>query len=605
MVSKLIIHEQTRDYIYPITRNKLAIRLKTKKKEANSCHLLYWNRFNKEITGELIAKMQCYARDNLYDYYETIIDTTESTKYIKYYFQVSETNETFYLNYHGVNHSNPTDGFFEYLYTNEQDIFKVPSWTKGSVFYQIFPERFCNGDPTNDPYDVVPWGSTPTRDNFMGGDLKGIINNIDYIKDLGVDGLYLTPIFEASSNHKYDTIDYFRIDPSFGTFNDLKDLVDICHQNGIKIILDGVFNHCGYFFPQFQDLLKNGVYSKYKDWFLIDSFPIDTKNLNYETTGYYKWMPKLRLSNPEVREFILKVARFWIEEAGIDGWRLDVADEVDYTFWQDFRKLVKSINPNCFILAETWRENREMLRGDQVDSVMNYLFRDALVDFFAKKQISPIQFDERINRILGVYCKTVHLSLYNLIGSHDTARFLTLSNNQLQILKIAAAFKLCFPGIAGIYYGDEIGLTGENDPDCRKSMEWNPNKQNREIYTWYKKLIAIRKRCKPLQFGVFSSNYCSSDNYVYGFYREFEEDRVYVIINNSNLTTKITYPVLESPKDICFLTDEISGESHHIENLQNHTFHNDDLNNYQGILRLQLLPYQVKIISQKRKTGGK
>ncbi|HBR29925.1 MAG TPA: alpha-glycosidase [Firmicutes bacterium] len=596
MVSMVIIHEQTRDYIYPVTRSKLAIRLKTRKKAADSCHLLYWNRFKKDTTGELVAKMRCYARDEFFDYYEIIIDTIESTKYIKYYFQLSKTGQSIYFNYHGATILNPTDGFFEYLYTNEKDIFEAPLWSKGTVFYQIFPERFCNGDLTNDPKNTVPWGSTPTRDNYLGGDLQGIINKLDYLENLGVEALYLTPIFKASSNHKYDTVDYFQIDPSFGTSDDLKKLVQICHRKGMKIILDGVFNHCGYFFPPFQDLLKNGVDSKYKDWFLCEGLPLDPENVNYETTGYYKWMPKLRLSNPQVRAFILKIASFWMTEANIDGWRLDVADEVDYTFWQDFRKVVKSINPQCFILAETWRENREMLRGDQMDSVMNYLFRDALVDFFAKKRITPSQFDERINRILGVYPTTTHLSLYNLIGSHDTARFLTLSKEEHRILKTTSAFQLCFPGIAGIYYGDEIGLTGENDPDCRKCMDWVPPKEKLEISNWYKKLIALRKRMKPLRLGSFASNYCSTDNYVYGFYREFEEDRVYVVINNSDLVTEITYPVLESPTDYYFLTDLLSGESHLVENSGNNLYHNSDLHSYQGALRLKLQPYQVKII---------
>lgn len=231
-----------------------------------------------------------------------------------------------------------------------------------------------------------------------------------------------------------------------------------------------------------------------------------------------------------------------------------------------------------------------------MDSVMNYLFRDALVDFFAKKRITPSQFDERINRILGVYPTTTHLSLYNLIGSHDTARFLTLSKEEHRILKTTSAFQLCFPGIAGIYYGDEIGLTGENDPDCRKCMDWVPLKEKLGISNWYKKLIALRKRMKPLRLGSFASNYCSTDNYVYGFYREFEEDRVYVVINNSDLVTEITYPVLESPTDYYFLTDLLSGESHLVENSGNNLYHNSDLHSYQGALRLKLQPYQVKII---------
>lgn len=593
----MIIHEPTRDYVYPVTKSKLAIRLKVNKKVADSCQLLYWNRFKKATTGELVAEMRCYARDEFFDYYETVIDTQERTKYIKYYFQLSKSGQRIYFHYYGATGLKPADGFFEYLYTNEKDIYEAPLWSQGIVFYQIFPERFWNGDPANDPENTEPWGSTPTRENYLGGDLQGIIDKLDYLEDLGVEALYLTPIFKASSNHKYDTVDYFQIDPSFGTSADLKRLVQLCHGKGIKVILDGVFNHCGYFFPPFQDLLTNGVHSRYKDWFLYDRLPLDPENLNYETTGYYRWMPKLRLSNPEVRAYIFEIARFWMTEAQIDGWRLDVADEADYTFWQEFRRVVKAINPQCFILAETWRENREMLRGDQMDSVMNYLFRDAVVDFFAKKQITPHQFDARINRFLGVYPTTAHLSLYNLLGSHDTPRFLTLCQEDHRVLKAASAFQLCFPGIAGIYYGDEIGLTGENDPDCRKCMDWAPSSAKRELYAWHQRLIALRKKLKPLRFGRFASNYCATEDFVYGFYREWEGDRVYVVINNSDRVTAITYPVLEAPANHRFLTDQLSGERHLLEPAGNSRYHNDDLHSYQGALCLTLQPYQVKIIT--------
>jgi glycosidase len=594
MFWEAIIHEQTRDYVYPIERNKLAIRLKIKRKDAKSCTLIYWNRHKRERTGEQHSEMKCYARDKMFDYYETIINTKEVTRYIKYFFQINDGINTFFLNYHGISSSVPKDGFFEYLYTNENDVFKVPDWVKGSIFYQIFPERFCNGDKNNDPKSTEQWGSKPTRENFMGGDLKGIIQKIHYLKDLGINALYLNPIFEASANHKYDTINYFKIDPHFGDLNDFKTLIHKCHSYGIKVILDGVFNHCGYFSDQFQDVVKNGQNSKYKDWFYIESFPVDKEKLNYECVGYYKWMPKLRMSNPEVRSFILKIAKYWIEEGNIDGWRLDVADEIDFTFWQEFRKLVKSIKPECFILAETWKENRDMLRGDQMDSVMNYLFRDAVVDFFAKKCINSLEFDSRINKFLGVYPSSVHHSLFNLIGSHDTERFLTLSNGDSRRLKAAAAFQLCFPGISSIYYGDEVGLDGENDPDCRKAMEWDEKKQDQKLLEWYKKLIRIRKSKSALKLGIFKCNYCNSEDNVYAFFREINNERVYIVINNADSTIQIILPVKE--QSCGFLTDEISGKIYRIEQLDNSIYYNDDIIDYSGTLHIQLKPYQVCIL---------
>ncbi|HHW00249.1 MAG TPA: glycoside hydrolase family 13 protein [Clostridiaceae bacterium] len=598
MISGIIIHEPTREYVYPLERNKLAIRLRTKRGFGGTCVLVYWNRCKKEETYPSYSRMECYARDNMYDYYETIIVTEQATRYINYYFEIEIEGNTIWLNYYGQSNSVPDNGFFEYLYTNEEDIFKVPDWLKDSIFYQIFPERFCNGDTSNDPFDVAGWGSEPTRDNFMGGDLKGIEKRLDYLAQLGVNAIYLNPVFESPTNHKYDTVDYFKIDPHFGNLEDLKMLVNKCHLKGIRIILDGVFNHIGYYSKEFQDVIKNGDRSNYKSWFYIESFPVDGEKLNFETIGYYKMMPKLRLGNPEVRAYILKVASYWIEEAGIDGWRLDCADEVDYTFWHEFRKVVKSIKADCFILAETWRENRDMLRGDQMDSVMNYVFRDAVTDFFAKQCISSMEFDSRLNKFLGVYPKTVHFALFNLIGSHDTPRFLTLCKGNIDKMKAAAAFQFCFPGIPVIYYGDEIGMEGGNDPECRKAMEWESQKQNMELLEWYKKLIQIRNSKPALRSGSFKCNYCSSDNSVYSFFRELEGDRIYIVINNSDECANIILPVKESYKDIEYLHDMISGVAYKVECKDNKICYNDDINNYKGAVQAELKPYQVCIISK-------
>ena len=558
---------------------------------ADSCQLLYWNRFKKATTGELVAEMRCYARMN------SLITTKPSSIRRK----DNTSNTTFncrnqgkvYFHYYGATEVK-TGGWFS-TSTPMKGHLRSAAMESGIVFYQIFPERFWNGDPANDPENTEPWGSTPTRENYLGGDLQGIIDKLDYLEDLGVRSP-LTPIFKH--HRTTNMIRWLLSDRPFLWYQCGSEKIGpTLPRERNKVILDGVFNHCGYFFPPFQDLLTNGVHSRYKDWFLYDRLPLDPENLNYETTGYYRWMPKLRLSNPEVRAYIFEIARFWMTEAQIDGWRLDVADEADYTFWQEFRRVVKAINPQCFILAETWRENREMLRGDQMDSVMNYLFRDAVVDFFAKKQITPHQFDARINRFLGVYPTTAHLSLYNLLGSHDTPRFLTLCQEDHRVLKAASAFQLCFPGIAGIYYGDEIGLTGENDPDCRKCMDWAPSSAKRELYAWHQRLIALRKKLKPLRFGRFASNYCATEDFVYGFYREWEGDRVYVVINNSDRVTAITYPVLEAPANHRFLTDQLSGERHLLEPAGNNRYHNDDLHSYQGALCLTLQPYQVKIIT--------
>jgi len=599
MNSVIVIHEPTREYAYALERNKLVIRLKMQKQYSITCNLYYWNRCKKEQTGILNSFMTCYARDNMFDYYETIIETKAATRYINYYFRIECKNSTIWFNYYGGCESEPDNGFFEYCYSNENDIFKIPSWVNDSVFYQIFPERFFNGDKSNDPDNCDKWGTEPTAQNFMGGDLKGILEKLEYLEKLGVNAIYLNPIFESPSNHKYDTVDYFTIDSHFGTIKDLKILIKKCHSKGIKIILDGVFNHCGYYFPQFQDVLKNGRNSKYKDWFYIDNFPVDEENLNYETIGYYGLMPKLRLGNPEVRSYFLEVASYWINEVDIDGWRLDVAEEVDYTFWQEFRKRVKTLKPDCFILAEAWHENRDMLRGDQMDSVMNYPIRDAIIDYFAKGCINSIEFNSRINKNIGVHAKPVQNTLFNLLGSHDTARFLTLCGGNIDKMLATIAFQFCFTGIPVIYYGDEIGIEGETDPGCRKTMEWSKESQNAEMLNWYKKLIEIRKSKVALSLGGFKSNYCSLNNSVYGFIREYEEDRIYVVINSDCSNVYIKLPIIESFNDITHLTDAITGELFQVGPIDKDTYFNDDINNYSGTVFLNLKPYQVLILSSR------
>lgn len=585
MVDGWAIHESTREYVYPVSRNRLAVRLRTTHQYANECQLLYWNRNLGDRSSASLVRMDRYARDKRFDYYETVITTENATRYIQYMFQVSMNKTVEWINDYGVWSEQPADGFFEYSYTNGQDVFTLPSWAKRAIVYQIFPERFHNGDPGNDIPHSAAWGSTPTPDIFMGGDLRGIIHKIDYLSSLSVNVLYLNPIFCAPSNHKYDTVDYMQVDPMFGTLDDLKELVNSCHRRGIRVLLDGVFNHCGYFFPPFQDVLLNGFRSPYKDWFYLNGFPVDGDMLNYETIGYYKMMPKMRLTNPIVRDFVFKVATYWISEVGIDGWRLDVAEEVDFTFWQQFRVWVKSINPEIFLLAETWRENRDLLRGDQMDSVMNYVFKDAVVDFFAKGTIDSGEFNSRINRFLGVYAQTVHSVLYHPLGTHDTTRFLSLCEGHVSKMMAAIAFQFCFPGMPAIYYGDEVGMLGEGDPGCRGAMQWNEELQNKTLLDWYRSMIRMRLDIPALQEGIFRSHYWHSDNRVYAFIRENrvkdEVDRVYVVINGGEESVTIELPMLESPGTV--LTDKLTGFSFEVE---------------AGHIQILMGPYQVNVLSQ-------
>lgn len=396
--------------------------------------------------------------------------------------------------------------FFCFPYINPKDVLKTPQWVNSTIWYQIFPERFCNGRAELSPMNVQPWGSTPTKDNFMGGDLWGVIDKLDYLQDLGVNGIYLCPIFTANANHKYDTVDYYNVDPHFGGNEAFRQLVQQAHERGMKIMLDAVFNHIGHQSPLWLDVVKNGRKSRYADWFWIKRFPIyseeprskwDYSNLNYETFGNVAEMPKLNTENPECRAYLLDVARHWMAEFNIDGWRLDVANEVDHEFWRDFRRLVKKINPDCYILGEIWHEGMPWLRGDQYDSLMNYPLTQAITDFFALGTDDKFNFINAVTRSYLNYPRNVNEAMFNLLESHDTTRIISLCQGDKRKAKLAYLFMFSQVGSPCIYYGGEIGMDGQRGMGLelnRKCMIWDIKQQDIDFKTFIKKLIYLRKQ---------------------------------------------------------------------------------------------------------------
>ena len=342
-----IIHRPTSDYIYPSSRNTLELQLITARADADEVELWYWMRYETDPAKIRRQRLHVSLQDALHDYYRTTVCTGQIAAYTRYCFRLRAGTDELWLGANGLQETEPhmNGNFFEFLWPNPTDGFSAPAWRSRQVYYQIFPERFKNGDLSLTPPSAEDWGSAPTRENFMGGDLAGITQQLDYIQSLGVTCLYLTPIFRAPSNHKYDTVDYFEIDPAFGTKADLRRLVDGVHARGMRIILDGVFNHCGYWWDKFQDVVKNGKASPYRSWFFIHSYPVDAERQNYDCVGHYKWMPKLNLANPDARDYFLSVGRYWLEEFGIDGWRLDVADELPTAFLEAFAAAMRVCKP--------------------------------------------------------------------------------------------------------------------------------------------------------------------------------------------------------------------------------------------------------------------
>lgn len=418
----------------------------------------------------------------------------------------------------------------------------TPYWVQDAIFYQIFPDRFANGDTTNDPPNLQKWGTPPTIWGFQGGDLRGILQHLDYLLDLGVNALYLNPIFLASSNHRYNTSDYFQIDPRLGTLADFHALVEALHQNNMRIILDGVFNHCGRGFFPFTDVLENGERSEYKDWFYIKEFPLDAygdEEANFAGWWNHKSLPKLNISTPAVRQYILKVARYWIKQ-GADGWRLDVPNEIDdHRFWEEFRAAVKSTNRDAYLTGEIWDVNPRWANDQHFDGLMNYPVKDALAALLQGHD-NAYQFGDRIDGIIRAYPRENLYAMYVPLDSHDTERFKTLVGRDTKKLKLAFLFQMAFPGAPAIYYGDEIGMEGEKDPDSRRAFPWRESNWDQGLRQWVRMLISLRKRIPCLRRGDYVR--LATEDGFFAFGRTLGDQNVLVALNISGKPRQVELP---------------------------------------------------------------
>ncbi len=378
----------------------------------------------------------------------------------------------------------------------------TPDWLADAVFYQIFPERFANGDAALDPPGVEPWGAEPTRDNFFGGDLAGITQHLDHIESLGANAIYLTPIFEADTNHRYDAKDYFAIDHRLGDLAAFKAFLDAAHARGIRVVLDAVLNHAGDGHWAFRDIVEKEAESEYVNWFSVESFPVQPHpEPNYRTCSGCYYLPKWNAYNPEVRDHHYRVARYWVEQ-GIDGWRLDVPYFINHNFWRGFRDVVKGIDEDLYIVAEEWREPEQWLQGDLADGTMNYTLRDLVLGFAADRTITGQQFADGMNELTARVPAASRPAMLNLLGSHDTERLVTRHRGDLAALRLSYALLLLAEGAPMIYYGDEVGLEGDNDPGCRGTMPWDESLWNHDLLASIRSLIAVRREHPALTRGA-------------------------------------------------------------------------------------------------------
>jgi cyclomaltodextrinase / maltogenic alpha-amylase / neopullulanase len=438
----------------------------------------------------------------------------------------------------------------------------TPEWVKHAVFYQIFPDRFAKSGKLTKPSNLQPWDSPPTVEGYKGGDLLGVVEHLDHVQSLGATAIYFTPIFQSASNHRYHTHDYYQVDPLLGGNAAFRTLLDEAHRRGLKVVLDGVFNHASRGFFQFNDILENGPNSPWLDWFTIEGWPLSPYD-GSQPANYLGWLgnralPKLNTDNPQVREYIMQVAEYWMHQ-GIDGWRLDVPFEIKTAgFWQEFRRRVKAINPDAYIVGEIWHDSREWLQGDQFDAVMNYLFAEAAIAFAAGARVLPDQvagrsyqpipalsglgYADRIDWLLKLYPWEIQLAQLNLLDSHDTARLISIAGGDRDSVRLATLLLMTFPGAPSIYYGDEIGLPGTNfDPDTRRTIAWDrPNTWDMQALEYHKQLIAMRHAHPALRTGAYHRLHADDDSYV--FARTNNDEALLVAINVAATPRNILVP---------------------------------------------------------------
>ncbi len=473
-----IYHTPDSEYAYPLDENTLRLVLKTARGERFKEVSVLWNNKYDFAGRRNFTQMQHVCSDALHDYY--VCDLSSADARFAYVFLLTLPNdEEYYFSEEGVTseydfkHGYYT--FFQYPFINAADIITPVPWARDAVVYQIFVDRFRRGDTEkDDTYITQAWEQVPGAKDFAGGDLKGIAEKLDTIKEMGFNALYLTPIFRSPSNHKYNVTDYHAVDPMFGSDEDLRGLLAAAHKCGVRVILDAVFNHCDVSHAFFRDVMEKGRSSKYYDWFIVHGeTPVKygDRACNYEIFADCPYMPKWNTSNPNVREYLIRIALAYLSR-GVDGLRLDVADEVSHTFWRELRAAVKEKYPETLLIGEVWHENGMYLGGDEFDGVMNYKLQKIFADYFANGTLSAGEAADKINRVVMRHRRQTNGMMLNFLDNHDTPRFLRLCGENESLLRAALVALYFSVGMPCVLYGTELPLTGDGDPDCRRTYDW-------------------------------------------------------------------------------------------------------------------------------------
>ena len=564
-----LLHRIDSEYAYPLDEKTLSLRLRASKEDSFKLVEVLFNPAMRFIKERKKKKMEIKYTDSDFIYYEaTIFNNFPSFSYI--FHIIDKDNKEYYLSDEGISESYDYTysqiSAFRYAFINSNDIVKVNSKFEGRIFYQIFVDSFKkSSDSLNKDYVTRSWDSTDLhafKDGkyhpiFLGGDLKGVKDKLEYLKDLGIGAIYLTPIFKANSNHKYDTLDYYEIDPRLGDLSTFKELVKKAHELDILVCMDLVFNHTSFFHPFFQDAIKNGKNSKYFDFYMIEGDEVKyQKPINYMSFSESYMMPKVNLNNDLAENYFLEVAKYYLKECDIDAYRLDVSNEIPHSFWIEFKKELTKIKEDIFIIGECWYNAYSFLNSNEWDSSMNYAFLFNLKAYFADKTISTKEFVERLNNELIRYKTPTNKMLLNLIDSHDAHRFYSYLNGNKDLYLLSELFLISFIGLPMVYYGDEIFMEGGDDPFNRKGMEWDSKEFNSEEFALMKKIFALRK-LDAFKKGEMEFSY--SDEGLLILRRIYLNDKYTLIINNSNKSLNLANFLKDDSKIV--LSNNVEGKS--------------------------------------------
>ena len=527
------------EYAHAVDETHYIFRLRSAPNDLKNCAFYYADRA--EMAPELTffkAPMKKVRSDKYFDYYEIRLET--QFQRVAYYFELDDGDEkTYYL---GDCFSKTADveryEYFQLPFNLRSDRVVIPEWAKNAVVYNIFPDSFANGKRRMESSSTcIDYHGEECR-SLHGGTIKGIEENLDYIKELGCNCIYLNPFFVASSYHKYDLLDYFHVDPTRGTDDDFKSLVKTAHDMGMRVIVDGVFNHVCWRHPFFKDVLEKGNESEYYDYFYEmpekPAFPEKGKAPEYLCFAYVPEMPKTNTANSGLRDYFCSVGAYWVKEFDVDGWRLDVANEVDDQFLRAFRNAVKNEKADALVIGEVWENANHYINGNMMDSAMNYDFRRFCGQFFAAGSIDAAEFDARVTNLLVRYPRQATYAQLNLLDSHDVSRFLTVCREDFDKMELAVLFQMTFVGMPSIFYGDEKGLAGQSEQEYRRPMEFDADSPLEDVY---RKLIAVRKEHESLCDGEYET--LLSDGKAYGYRRYDEKESVSVYLNNGEKSLSV------------------------------------------------------------------